>query len=839
MTNVRRRKARPGKSPAQTATKKFVMTPLAAAIVVALSPAGPALAQEVDAARIDEIIVTATRRELNLQDVAQSITALSASDIEEMGIVTMDDYVKVMPSIGLVTSKPGINSLVMRGISTGSYEYRRDAQVAVYLDDQAMTTSAQHISVRAIDMQRIETLPGPQSTLFGSSSQSGTLRLITNKPDSGNFSGEIEADVGFTSGGDASHDLNGFLNIPLVEDKLAMRAVAYTSHDGGWVDNVYGLSYAGNFDNANVVRDDYNEYDVDGGRLSVLWNMSDNWSTLLSYVAENTDSVGEWETDPSLGERKIVRFFDDNRQDEWYSSALTLNGDLGSASLSLTASHFERDIAYEWDNNAYSQKKDRAYGGAYLRWTEDCYAANPNYGDYSCHYYYADNPNTWAPRYYNNYAFSTLINDQQQERDSAEIRLQSQGDSKLQWMIGGYYEEVFDEWFYYTNLEDLVNTTGWAYAQSYCTYYQYYGYPDLACPLADTTKSYAQTMARTNTQIAVFGEIDYDFTEKLRGTLGIRWAEHDRTEFDRYEWPVGLPNIGGYDNGSYSGQVKTDDTFYKVGLQYQIDDDRMIYGLFSQGFRLGGANSSRAAGTGLVPQVYGPDYLDNYEIGLKSEWLDNTLQVNLQAFYMKWTDYQVSVWGLGAWWIRGSVNAGDAESTGIEANATWQATDNFKVRASLFAADAEFTEDYFRPAEPGEDPDLQIRKGMVMPGSPDLKAFLSFTYDVPDVLGGDMWMYFDRSYQSETWNNTGNIRDNDTRGLSESWTHSNLQAGLDFKNDFSITLRVNNVFDEDTHTSINDGILGYSEEFPDSTRDKSNRNEGRPRTAWLSLRKGF
>ena len=235
------------------ATKKFVLTPLAAAIVVALSPAGPALAQDVDAARIDEIIVTATKRELSLQDVPHSIDVLSTAEIDRMSAKGLADVIKALPSVSLTATMPGQNSLVIRGVSQELYEYRTDAQVAIYLDEQPMTTSSQQVGIRAIDMQRIESLAGPQGTLFGSSSQTGTLRYITNKPNHDGFGGRVEARYGSTSGGEGSHDISGHINIPVADDKFALRAVGYSSHDGGYVDNVLGSSLAGNFDNADVV----------------------------------------------------------------------------------------------------------------------------------------------------------------------------------------------------------------------------------------------------------------------------------------------------------------------------------------------------------------------------------------------------------------------------------------------------------------------------------------------------------------------------------------------------------------------------------------------------------
>ncbi len=819
--------------------RKFVMTPIAASVIAALNPSSPVQAQEPEekSKALDEITVTATRRELNLQDVAQSITAFSTSDIAEMGVRSMADYIKAMPSVALTETKPGVTSLSMRGVSGGAFEYRLQDQTTIYLDEQAMTTSAQNISVRPIDMERIEVLPGPQGTLFGSSSQTGTLRLITNKPDFKEFSGMVQTDFGTTDGGAESYDISGVLNIPLVDNRFAMRAVAYSTLDGGWVDNVLGLSYSGNFDNADVVEDDYNEYETTGGRISALWQMSDKWDVLLNVMSEQNESRGEWETDPSLGGQRIVRFFEDFKEDDWTSYGLTLRGDLGFANLSVTAQHMDRDFAYEWDNNAYSHRKDRAYAGAYLRAYEAC-ADIYGSGAPECLYagYYAGY--SFAPRYYTNYVFSTVVNEQEQDRDQLEIRLTSQGDGKLQWMLGGYWEEIYDTWFYYTDMPDLTSTTAWGVAQAYAYYYKYYaGYSNLQYPIPDTTYHYAQTMERTNTQIAIFGEIDYDFTDKTRLTIGARWAENERDEFDKYEWPVGLPVIGGYGtDGEYTSSSKDDDTFYKLGLQHKIDDDRMVYALFSQGFRLGGTNNIRASDSGFVPREYAPDFMDNYEIGLKSEWADNTFQLNISAFQMKWKDYQNSVFGLGQWWIRGVVNSGEAESTGVEANFTWHASDQLKIRGSVFSADATFLNDFYAPDDPT---DLQIRKDQDMPNSPALKAWMQVSYDIPNVLGGDLSLYYDVSYQDEVWNTSGNARDKDPTGLAPSWTHHNFSVGLDFPSQFNVTFKVTNLFDDDTASYIDDSIQGYSEEFPNETRDRFNANRGRPRTMWLSLRKDF
>ena len=214
--------------------------PLAAAICAVLQPASVALAQQApDPTKLESVVVTATRREVNLQEVAQSVTALSTEDIAKQAFQSLDDVAGALPSVTLVNAIPGRNDIIMRGISTGTGEYYTDSQVAVYLDDQPMTSSSQQVDVRLIDIERIEVLPGPQGTLFGSSSQSGTIRYITNKPDFAGFSSQVDAELGTTKGGEQSYDVSGHVNIP-VSDSIAVRVVGFYAQEGGYVDNVLG-----------------------------------------------------------------------------------------------------------------------------------------------------------------------------------------------------------------------------------------------------------------------------------------------------------------------------------------------------------------------------------------------------------------------------------------------------------------------------------------------------------------------------------------------------------------------------------------------------------------------
>ena len=776
---------------------------------------------------LEEIIVTATKREVNMQNVAQSISALSSDDLKKMRAIDMKGVINAFSGVSMVTSQPQQNEITMRGLTSGTGEWYSDSQVAVYLDEQPMTTASQQVNIRGVDMERIESLQGPQGTMYGSSSQAGTIRYISNKPNHNGISGQLETSYGFTEGGDDSYDLNGHLNIPLIDDQLAMRVVAYQSRDGGYVDNLYGQSLSGNFDNADLVGGvggvdkNQNEASIAGGRIAFLWEMADDWSGLLTVVGEQSKYDGHWDTDPSLGDHKITAFADDQSDSKWYSAAFNLTGDLGFAELSATVTHLERDISYLHDQNVYNQYKDRTYH------TVD--AAYPS-------------------RYDTDYNRSLWFNEQNQERDALEIRLASLGDSRLSWVAGVFYEDVYDEWYAGTVHENLADTASAAAASAYVAYNQLE-----AEYLSDPNVSYGNIFERTVQQTALFAEVSYDISDHFALRVGSRWSEYKRDTSDAYYYPFKLDE-------SENTRSKIDDSIYKVALQYQIDDDRMVYALYSQGFRLGGQNAPRAVASGFVNQTYDSDTLDNYELGIKSQWFDNRLQVNSQLFHMVWSDYQTNISGDDNWYDHGTVNAGDAEVTGLELDIALQASENLKIKANVFFARPEFKDDIVYSAAPDqqaflpngdENPNFDgydIEAGMRMPNSPKYKGWLSINYDIPDLFGGDAWVYFETSYQAESWNEIYNIPrkdddndgDNDgvTEGLSKPYSVSSLSFGVDMPNDLSVTLLLDNVFDKATSTYVSTGNNDNADAFGDS-RWHNTQSFERPRTFWVTLRKDF
>lgn len=809
-------------------------------MIAVLHPGSAVLAQE-DASKdesknfsIEEIVVTATKRAESLQDVDQSITAFGTDAIEKMSFKNMEDYLKALPSATLTSSVPGRNSLQMRGISTGAYEYRTESQVAMYLDEQPITSISQMPEVRMVDIARIENLPGPQGTLFGASSQSGTMRIITNKPNMERTSGQANVTYGSTQGGDSSYDVSGHLNLP-VNDELAFRFVGFTAHEGGYVDVVPMDTYiqpepgfgAGN--NADVVDDNQNTYDVIGGRIHALWLINDDWTADASIIGQSSEARGAWESDPGLGDYKIAKFFDEWRDDNWWQVSATFTGDLGFAEFTSTTSYFERDSAYEWDNMAYFQE------WSYVGW----------------------------PVYDFNYASGgTVFNDQIQTRFAQEFRLASQSDSKLQWMVGAFYDDTYDEWEYGFELPDgiFAQTNAW-YASNYSWYgacYYAANEFDVACPLPETDRTYYNNMKRTIRQSAVFGELSYDLTEKLTATVGMRWFQNDRDDYNLNQQPYGKAPPGAYygtvgtdvEPGLEQFQGKTDDTVGKISLKYALDDYRMVYATVSEGFRLGGTNNPRAVAEGWITPEFKPDKLTNYEMGLKSEWLDRRLTLNASAFLMEWDNIQINsrvgpTWR--EWWARGTWNGKTGESKGLEVNGTYYVTQNFVLEASMYIAESTYTADTYSPVCPESEEGCEpyLYSGTSMPGAPDLKYWVAAEYTVPRAfdLPGDLWFRYDTSFQDETWDNTSAASENDPNGLVPAWRSSNLQVGLSLDNDLTITLMARNIWGNkginnlETSTYYADWFEGISGEDPGWGRYI--RTYQKPRTISLSVTKKF
>lgn len=762
---------------------------------------------------IDEVIVTATKRELNMQDLGQSIQAFGTDEIKALGFSNMKDYQKSIPGMSTVTTSPGRNEVVFRGVSTGTGEWRTDSGSAVYFGDTPMTSATQAVDPRLVDVERLEALPGPQGTLFGSSSQSGAVRIIPNKADHSAAYGQITVGGTQMSEGEPGHKIEAYVNIPLVEDRLTVRAVAFDSADGGYIDNVHGTNIFSDDDNADVVEDDFNEWKQRGYRLSALWSVNERWDAEFMYMSQDQRSEGDWASDPNapgLGDLEIVRFHKDQRDDDWWVAALTIVGDLDFAELTVTSSYLDREVYYEFDANVDGQIRAQR-------------VLTP--GDYL----YLN------VLYDTGFQPETSVNDQTAERVTHEVRLASIGDSRLKWMVGAFYEKTDDYWDYvFGRVENLASTNfGSFWGLAYDTYFP------------NTDDWYAEEYSATTTQKAVFGEMSYDITDRLTGTLGARWFEYERDRKEFKVWPRGNP----YETDIYEG--KDDDTLYKAALNYHIGDDKMVYALWSEGFRLGGFNSIKNPNS-ILPDRYDADSLTNMEVGLKSQWMDNRLQLNVSLYQMDWENIQRGITDPDDWTANGTINMGDAELSGAEVSVIFLASDNLKIDASYAISDSELKDDYWQGDILGQaDPGDQLgAKGQELAIAPPSKWWIGIEYSMPDLVGGlSGWVRYDHSWQEEMyhdwWNALNAVNSDPTtvgRKLIEDQSEGSLQFGLEEEGSWSLTFSVWNVWDDRNAQWISsdyDGSFGSEGTWPDVGRYVNMPNHNRPREFEITFTKDF
>ena len=358
---------------------------LSIAVTAALANASGAYA----AGEIEEIVVTATKRAAGLQDVAVAVQAMTGDGLREQGIETFDKYVDYLPNVVGAGNGPGKKELYIRGSATEQTSVTiSSAQgsapgVALYLDEQPVSFGGRNLDVYGADLERIEVLAGPQGTLFGASSQSGNLRLITNKPAQGEFEAGFKATYSRTRGGADSSGVDGYVNVP-VTDALAIRAVVYSDTQGGWIDNVpatftpsgavvdrnnvagYGPLLTGADSvtvarNDALVQDDWNEASYRGMRLGVAYDINLDWEVLVQHTAQTLEAEGAFIVDPSLGDDYAIgNFSPDYNRDEFGLTTWTLSGRLWGLDVIYTGGHLSRQVDSVIDYTHYNN------GGGYI-----------------------------------------------------------------------------------------------------------------------------------------------------------------------------------------------------------------------------------------------------------------------------------------------------------------------------------------------------------------------------------------------------------------------------------------------------------------------------------------
>jgi outer membrane receptor protein involved in Fe transport len=748
MTQSNRRSGRAG-SPALHAAISAVLA----------TAAGSAAAQE--ATSLGEVIVTATRRAERLQDVPESISAFDSNAIAMRGLQQMDDYAKLVPGMSLGVREPGGTTLVFRGVAASGLSYGSVSSSALYLDEQPITQSGRNPDPRLIDIERIEALRGPQGTLYGASSQSGTLRAITNKPVAGVFESWVDAQVTSISDGGEGYDISAMVNVPLQSDRLALRLVGFTARDAGFIDNVLSDSQGGTFDNSNVVEKDVNSSDISGGRAALRWDVTENVNATFGAIFQDLSADGHGDVNFGTGDLTQVRFEEESLDDKWYQLALTVNASLPFGDAIFSASYFDRDFRYEADATDYEFSFNQL--AIYYGFVAYDFGGDPQ-------------------------GFAT--NDEQTEITTFEARFQSPGDSdsRWSWLVGAFYSQEKGHTEFDSFVRGYENTPAFAYFSALEAYY-YSGNP-----LEPTETWFLGRYDTELEQVAVFGEVSFDVTENFTITAGGRWFDYERKFAQIQAAPEGFTGVTALDGNQRN---KEDGSVVKLNATYKFDDDRMVYATYSEGFRVGGSNPLKS--TSVLPRDYDSDELENYEIGAKTEWLDNRLRLNVAAYYMKWNDFAVQLEDPQPLIFQlGFVNLPSADITGVEAEFAVTFNEQWQLDGSFSHNDAEIAKATTISFGPGLDP-FVVEEGARLPLTPDWSAALGIEYHSPARwLNAQPFARFDYAYQGDSVNSLEGIESVVSFTpveVQDAYQTGDLRFGLEGEN-WSGSIFIDNVWDE-------------------------------------------
>lgn len=763
------------------------------AIAAAQNAVAQATEQQESEAGLTEVIVTATRRAESLQDVPESITAFDTNAIAMRGMQQMEDYVRFVPGLSISDRQPAGTTIVFRGVASSGLQFGAVSSSGLYLDEQPITQSGRNPDPRLIDIERIEALRGPQGTLYGASSQSGTLRVITNKPDPKGFDGWAEAQLNSVDHGDTGYDISAMVNVPLVADKLALRLVGFSSEDAGYIDNVLADSQGGTF--TSIERDDVNTITTTGGRAALRLDATESVNATLSLTFQDVEADGHGDMNLGVGDLNQVRFEEESLDDKWYQLGLTLNAALPIGDAVVSASYFNRDFRYEADATDYE------------------FAFNQNaiaYG--STVYDFGGDPRGFA------------TNNEKTEITTLEARLASKADSTSRWgwLVGAFYSMEEGETFFRSNVRGYADTPSWAAFNDYEVNFL------SGNPLPATDTWFAGDYDAELDQIAVFGEVNFDVTENFTITAGGRWFDYDRKVGQIQEQPPGFTGFSRLDGTQSSSE---DGTVAKLNFQYEIDSDKMVYATYSEGFRVGGSNPLKPAS--LLPRAYSSDTLKNYEVGAKTEWMNRRVRFNVSAYYMEWEDFAVQIEDpQPAVFQLAFVNLPTAEIPGIEADLAVEINSQWQLDASLGWNDAKTKEATVLTVEDelGEEFEFAVSKGARLPLTPDWNASVGLEYHAnTNWFNAEPFFRFDYSYVGSSLNSlegiesvvSGNPVDRQAR-----YEIADVRVGLEGER-WSGQIFVDNLWDE------------RANQFLNNRWNVQRQSVNRPRTIGIQFRYNF
>jgi iron complex outermembrane recepter protein len=715
----------------------------AAAAPVAAQQAGGASSAPAPSEQLAEVIVTAQRRSQDLQDVPVTVEVLTAETLKQLNVATFDEMVKYLPSVSTATNGPQQTNIYIRGLSIGSGGTEGSGaignfpNVAVYLDEQSMQLPGRNLDVYAIDLERVEVLEGPQGTLFGGGAEAGVVRYITNKPKLDVTEGNAEGGFGTTAHGDPNASANFVLNLPVIDDKLALRGVLYVDRHGGYIDNVpseftrMGTDLGIALRNGGVVSDTgqvikpgvvpadsevINNYQIAGSdinpltyigfRLGALWQINDQWQALLTQSYQDMDAQGVFYQNPvgsegnALPPLSVTLFNPSYDNDRFENTALVVTGKIGDLKAVYSGAYMVRNVDQVQDYTNYA----RGVWGTY----------------YQCNGYSVGfDPPTKC------YTPSATWHDVDRTTHlSQELRLSTPDDKRVRALAGAYWEnfEIYDQMDY--QYRSVPTCTPQFDTECFLDIQPWPGVPANNPNIRNPDDAFFDDVQRGYRQTAAFGSIDFDLIPNtLTLTAGTRYFRYDEHDYGgdvgsfyckfydgavpKSFGPCSLTNYNGFGPGGPFGtnldnQVPDSTTASgfrsRANLTWKITPDAMVYYTFSQGYRPGGFNrgvSSHLPGPDgqpqyITPVVWNPDNLTNNEVGFKTEWFDHRLMFNGSIYQENWSNVQIGIddpqGGLGnlafftngpSYRVRGfepSLIAIVARGLTVQAAATWNSS---------------------------------------------------------------------------------------------------------------------------------------------------------------------
>jgi iron complex outermembrane recepter protein len=739
--------------------------PLASTLLTAVQPA-QAQDQPAESQGLETVVVSAQKRDESLQNVPISVTALGTTKLEELHVSDFADYVKFLPSVSMQTTAPGFSFVYMRGVASGENGNHSTSMpsVGVYLDEQPVTTIQGALDIHVYDVARVEALAGPQGTLYGASSQAGTLRIITNKPDPTAFKAGYDFEINTIAHGEAGYVGEGFVNIP-INDRTAVRLVGWYDKEGGYIDNVAGTrtfpTSGGCLSNAVptppdciaglvTAKDDYNDTKTYGARAALRVDLNDNWTLTPAFMAQKSSSDGGFQYNRRTGDLQRTHFYPDDFRDEWWQAALTVQGKISNLEVTYAGAYLNRDDVTHLDYSDYAYFYDVQSGyGAYWYDDDGVPLADP----------------------------SQFINGMDgYTKESHEIRFTTPVENRLRF-VGGFFtqkqsHDIFQQ-YVIRDLADVLSVTNWE----------------------DTI--WLTNQAREDKEKAFFGELTYDLTDKLSVTGGFRWFDVENSLVGFFGFAAGysgnygealcpdgpLVEFRGSPCTNLDDSVSEDGWIPKVNFTYKIDDDKLVYATFSKGFRPGGINRNAT-----VPP-YETDFLKNYELGWKTTWAGNRLRFNGAVFLEEIEDIQFSFLppsGAGLSVVR---NAGSAEIKGIEGAIEWAPTNALSVSAGATYLDAKLTSDYISDPEEG----VIAPSGTQLPAAPKFKANVTGRFKFP-VGTFEGHVQGAMVFNGKIWSDL-TIPDREAMGQQASYSVFDLSTGIQ-RNGYTFELYAANLFDK-------------------------------------------